>query len=330
MLMVSALVLVLAGAGVLIAAGASGYGAGDSGRRLGAFLAEERAWGFPIARTLALMTAVALTIWAFRRTWADVRQMPPEWRGTGAPTVYWLIVALVACTVIEAQAPLILAVENGLNVGGWGVIGDNWTQIVAVVGGVSSAVTFFSRYLGGVLKSAKIRLELARLCESLPGEGCALRGGDRPAAPHLWNLHRPRGVSPAAGRRERSPHAGLGRDNLRARAAMARRYCRGAGSRRRKRRARSAEQGRPHTSVRSIWLVLLGHASHLPGSHRSVRRSPVRRLAANLCARSVLSYARAGAVVPHMVPVRQCELHTPPLSGPPQPSVPFRPSQSEI
>ena len=155
MLMVSALVLVLAGAGVLIAAGASGYGAGDSGRWLGAFLAEERAWGFPIARTLALMTAVALTIWALRRTWADVRQMPPEWRGTGAPTVYWLIVALVACTVIEAQAPLILAVENGLNVGGWGVIGDNWTQIVAVVGGVSSAVTFFSRYLGGVLKSSE-------------------------------------------------------------------------------------------------------------------------------------------------------------------------------
>jgi hypothetical protein len=156
-LTVSALVLLLAGTAVVVRALASADLARAGGGWIKAFVADERTGGYPVTLALALTTAVILTIWALRRTWADIRKMPPEWRGPGASSVSWLIMVLVACAAIEAQGSVVHALTPGFPALDWFVkaLGDHWTGVVAVVGTISSAVTLFSRYLGGVLKSSE-------------------------------------------------------------------------------------------------------------------------------------------------------------------------------
>lgn len=111
---------------------------------------------------------------------------------------------------------------------------------------------------------------------------------------------------------------------------MAHRHRRGAGSHCHDCDGRRATDVEPHASVRSVRLVLLALAGDLRRAHRCLRPSAVRQLdAAALCARPSLFHARPVAVVPHLVPVGQCEFHSPPLPGPHRPSLPFRPRNAE-
>ena len=149
-LMISALVLLLAGATVAVAVRSQSSAPNDW---LGWLCNEIWAGRFVGTGLVALITATVLTIWALRRTWADVRKMKPEWQGSGAFSVRWLVVALVVCGLLELQGVIVRAVIDAK--GGYADIGKYWATIVPVLGGLSTAVTFFARYLGGVLKSAE-------------------------------------------------------------------------------------------------------------------------------------------------------------------------------
>ena len=154
-IMVCAVVLVLAGATAALALRSKSQGADDW---IGWLC--DAVWGGRFLGTglVAMAAIIALTIWALRRTWADARKMKPEWRGSAAVSVRWLIVAFIACLAVELQGVIVGGVVNAES--GWydkafTLIGGYWTQIVAVLGGLSTAVTFFARYFGGVLKSAE-------------------------------------------------------------------------------------------------------------------------------------------------------------------------------